>query len=340
MTHVCLFESLRRVSKLRGASFTLSAVLIFFLGLSAEQVLAAGKNSKSAAKTSVPAPAPEPEPSSTAGNVDEIEQLFIRSQTETPKKEVEAGRQGINPNQGQEGAPKASETLDLKSTDSAGDALVEGFEPSKANSSYKEVSDLANLSAFGDIAVIQKRFLPKTGRFEGYLGFSNILNDKFFYSYGLDMRLAWYFREHLGLEFSYLFLKTNAREVTTQLESVHQVVTKSIVTPNSYTGLAFKWAPIYGKFTWLNNRITPYDLYFDIGLGMTATNQSENEITFHLGTGQVFALTKSSAIRWDFTWNFFQGKSVSATGATATAGYDNLFISIGMSFFFPEARYR
>jgi outer membrane beta-barrel protein len=202
----------------------------------------------------------------------------------------------------------------------------------------KEVSDLANLQPLSDIAVIQKRFLPKTGRFEFYGALSTIMNDAFFMNFGLNARISYYFRERYGIELIGSYLTTTQRQVTSDLEK-RLVKTTSLVTPTSYVGADFKWTPIYGKMTWRNKTITPFDLYFSVGGGTTGTNQGTSEPTLHFGTGQVFAITKAMAFRWDFSWNTFSSKS-SVSGSSSASVYNNLFLNLGMSFFFPEATYR
>ena len=63
----------------------------------------------------------------------------------------------------------------------------------------KSISDLRNLAPFEDIAVIQKRFLPKTSRGEAGLSLISILNNKFFYLTGVSGRLGYFIREKHGL---------------------------------------------------------------------------------------------------------------------------------------------
>jgi outer membrane beta-barrel protein len=202
----------------------------------------------------------------------------------------------------------------------------------------KEVTDLGRLEPLKDISVIQRRYLPKTGRFEIYLGAATVLNDVFFSNYGLSGRFAYYFQERYGIEFISEFLSNNPRGVVNDLRD-HGVATKTFVAPKTFYGVDFKWSPIYGKMTWRNRRITPFDMYFSSGLGVTGTNQSGSEPTLHLGTGQVFALSKGMAFRWDLSWNFFNSKST-VSGSDASSLYNNLLVTLGVSFFFPEATYR
>ena len=117
------------------------------------------------------------------------------------------------------------------------------------------------------------------------------------------------------------------------------MTTSNFVSPRGFYGLDFKWIPSYGKMTWANRKITPFDLYFSLGAGMTPTNQGSSEATLHLGTGQTFALSKSNAIRWDLSWFMFTSASTIDKSGTRSL-YHNVLFSIGWSWFFPEANYR
>jgi outer membrane beta-barrel protein len=209
----------------------------------------------------------------------------------------------------------------------------------KASPEVRGMSDLGKLEPFGDIAVIQRRFLPKTGRFEFFGGPTVILNDAFFRSFGLNGRLAYYLSERYGVEFLGSYLSVGEWPVTTDIREQLRVETQNFVTAETYYGVDFKWVPVYGKMTWLNSKITPFDLYLSAGFGLTGTNQQESEVTLHFGSGQTFARTKSMAFRWDFSFHTFTARSKLNPAAGATL-YQNLFLTLGVSYFFPEATYR
>ena len=232
---------------------------------------------------------------------------------------------------GEAAAPQ--EARPIETAPGAGDAK----NPS-ASVQVKKLSDLSGLSPFSDIAVIQKRYLPKTHRFELFGGAQTILNDPFFVNFGLALRLGYNFRERWGVEFIGSLLTTYERDVTKGLED-RRITTTSLVSPTHYYGLDVKWSPIYGKMTLINKKIVPFDLYFSLGAGETGTNQGAEAPTLHLGTGQIFAINKSFAFRWDISWNAYS----SASGADPSRGtsiYNNVFMTLGASWFFPEATYR
>jgi outer membrane beta-barrel protein len=213
-------------------------------------------------------------------------------------------------------------------------------EKQKAKKEVGTLTDLATLAPFEDIAVIQRRFLPKTGRFEISPNAMVTLNNPFFSNMGLGLRGSYYFVEKHGIELQYFMLSNSSRAVTDNLENKRGVRTESLTVAKSYMGAAYKWNPIYGKMTLMNKVIVPFDLYFTLGYGLTNTNESNGEGTIHIGTGQAFALTKMMSIRWDLTWNFYSAKATDSTGANITNNQDDLFISLGMGFYFPEAKYR
>jgi outer membrane beta-barrel protein len=202
------------------------------------------------------------------------------------------------------------------------------------------LSDLANLAPFDDVAVIQRRFLPKTGRFElSGTAFTN-LNNPFFNAFGAGLRGAYYIREKYALEGLFTFNTNSPRQVTDDLENKRRVTTDNVLTSKGYIGASLKWNPIYGKITWLNKTIVPFDLNFNIGGGMTRLDNDENAPTLHFGTSQVFALSKGMAFRWDLIWNMYSGEASNDDGSKETLTQNDLFLGVGMSFYFPEAGYR
>jgi outer membrane beta-barrel protein len=203
-----------------------------------------------------------------------------------------------------------------------------------------KISELGELAPFTDIAVIQRRFLPRTGRIElsGLGGVST--NNQFFNNFGLALKAAYYFHEKYAVEATYLYITSSQRPITEGLKKNQLIATDSLVEPQNFMGIAFKWSPFYGKVAWFQEKIIPFDIYITPGFGITETGIGEKETTYSLGLGQLFALTKGTAIRWDLNWNFYQATVRSATSGTDTRFTSDLFLMIGYSFYFPEATYR
>ncbi|MGZ3721542.1 MAG: outer membrane beta-barrel domain-containing protein [Bdellovibrionales bacterium] len=204
----------------------------------------------------------------------------------------------------------------------------------------QNLSDLAKLAPFSDVAVIQRRFLPKSKRFEATVGGFTNLNNPFFSSYGFEAKGAYYLTEKWAAEVIGNYSTTASRQVTDDLAKNRGITTSNLVTSRSFIGGAIKWNPIYGKITLLNKSIVPFDLNFDIGGGMTQTTDGQSVPTAHLGTSQVFAYSKSTAFRWDFSWNGFQADSTDDNGKKSKITQSDIYLGVGVSFYFPEASYR
>lgn len=209
-------------------------------------------------------------------------------------------------------------------------------ETSPQERTMTDFSGLGKLAPFGEISVIQKRFLPKTGRFELFGGGTILTNNPFFNTMGGIVKAGYFLNESWGIEFNYFSLNTSERTTTEELRDIQGVSTENLVYPKSFLGADIIFVPIYGKMAWFNEKIIPFDLYFSLGYGTTNTQAGENAGTIHLATGQIFALSKSIAFRWDFSWNFFNAKGIDGTANS----FNNLFLTVGMSWFFPEASYR
>lgn len=212
------------------------------------------------------------------------------------------------------------------------------------NSKVKSLTDLNRLAPFSDISVIQKKFLPKTGRFQLFTAGGLTTNSPWFINLGVKANIGYHFSESLGVEFSGMFLTNAEGESAKEIRANNNLQPDKFVVTKSNLGLDLIWSPIYGKISTLDNEIIPFDMYFAFGAGMAGTNSQEKTVpTFHAGTGQIFALSKSMAFRWDYSWILYQATpvaDVNSTSAPSKSTYNDLVFTAGVSFFFPEANYR
>lgn len=212
------------------------------------------------------------------------------------------------------------------------------------NSKVKSLTDLNRLAPFSDISVIQKKFLPKTGRFQLYTSGGLTTNSPWFINLGVKANFGYHFSESFGIEASGLFLSNSEGESAKEIRSNNNLQPDKFVVTKYNMGADLIWSPIYGKITNLENEIIPFDMYFSFGGGMSGTNSQEKTVpTFHVGTGQIFALSKAMAFRWDYSWSVYQATPVAdiaSTSAPSKSTYNDLIFTAGVSFFFPEANYR
>ncbi len=197
-------------------------------------------------------------------------------------------------------------------------------------------SGLGTLAPFSEVSVIQKRYMPKTGRFQFYGGLNLVTNNPFFETYGVVAKGAYFLNETWGVEGNYFNLTTSEAKSTKELKDFQNVSTDNLIYPKDYLGLDVLWFPMYGKFSLFGKKIIPFDMYFSGGYGVTGTQSNEKPGTLHFGTGQIFSVTKGIAVRWDFSWHSFSAKGIEEN----SSNFNFLFLSVGASFFFPEASYR
>ncbi len=217
------------------------------------------------------------------------------------------------------------------------------IEEKKEDVRVNELKDLSRLSPFREVSVIQKKYLPKTERFQFFGALATTTNTPWFLNYGAKLGLAYHFTESFGLELSGLFLSSSEREVAKEIRDNNGLRPEQFIYTKGYYGLDLMWSPIYGKLSNMDGGIIPFDMYFSIGGGSSKTNSAEGNVpTVHVGTGQIFAITKSIAFRWDYSLNIFQATPVSVGGSSTAAqgGYNDLILTAGVSFFFPEASLR
>ena len=203
-----------------------------------------------------------------------------------------------------------------------------------------DLSKLAQLAPFSDVAVIQIRYLPKTSRFELFPNLGVLVNNPFFMNFDAGARLAYGISEKFAIEANFMYIMSTKQKVTTDLMAApHFVQTSAFVTAQTFYGADIRWSPIYGKMGFFNKSIVPFDMYFSGGAGIMNTTQNTSPMAFHLGTGQIFALSKGTAVRWDVS-AYFYNSAPNTTSSVKTDSNTDIYVNLGMSFFFPEATYR
>ena len=223
----------------------------------------------------------------------------------------------------------------------------------------KQISDLSKLSAFEDISVIQKRYLPKTNRFELGISLEMMLNNYFYYLGGGSGHLEFFFREKHGLGVEgYSMLRTK-KPVSIQLsQPPNRIESYTLISSQTYGGMYYKWSPLYGKFSVLNKKIVYFDMFFIFGGGMTKIKQgltkdaiesikNTEDLNLELskiwfptgvfGFGQVFALNKNWGLNWVFKWRYYR---YLLAASEQFINHHDLSLGFGINYYFPGAQYR
>ena len=206
----------------------------------------------------------------------------------------------------------------------------------------KSLSDLVHLAPFSDVVVIQRRFMPKTGRMSLSSSASFILSSEFFLNPGLEAHLSYHFLEKHGVELSGYYVLSFRRAVTSHFQAIELRADEVNPITNGFVGLTYKWMPVYGKITYYNKQILSFDTFLSLGGGMStlSVRNSEGKIvwepTLVAGIGQVFAITRDLGFRWDLRYHF----TFRLTGDPVSGFLTDFPFSIGLTYYYPSAGVR
>ena len=200
----------------------------------------------------------------------------------------------------------------------------------------KKLSDLVHLSPFSDVAVIQRRFMPKTGRASLSLASTFNLSSEFFFNPGVESHLTYHFLEKHGLELSGYYTFTFNRGVLNDMNNIGINATEKLPIAKSFFGLAYKWMPVYGKIAFYNKRVLAFDTLFNFGGGFSGIKKKGSAVKWEpamiAGIGQVFAITRDLGLRWDLRWHM-----TVRTQANPVSILNDILFSIGLSYYYPSA---
>ena len=228
----------------------------------------------------------------------------------------------------------------------------------------KNVSDLQALTPYASVAVIQKRYLPKTFRGEFNFSIGTIINHTFSYFGGISGKAGFFLREDhgLGVEFFGPFFPF-AKPVKNEMIVEQNIIPYTVSTPQLYGGAYYKWSPIFGKFSVLNKKIIYFDIYFTLGGGVGRFVEDITQdyvrsllqkgkkfdsgikllkpyfFAGNLAVGQVFALNQDLALQWELKW-LYSIIQYEQYGQARREIPVNIGFSIGMNYYFPGAGYR
>ena len=101
----------------------------------------------------------------------------------------------------------------------------------------RDLKDLNQLVPFSEVSIIQKKFMPKTERFQFFAGAGITTNTPWFTNYGLKLNLSYNFTESFGLELNTLFLTSSARQVAKEILTEHDIQADQFIYTKGYYGL-------------------------------------------------------------------------------------------------------
>lgn len=183
------------------------------------------------------------------------------------------------------------------------------------------------------VIVIQKNYMPKTGRFNLAGGLTLFPSDVFFKTFGAQLRAGYHMNEKWGAELSGILLTSSKSSELQDLEAKQSVTASNLATLKSYVGANIYFSNMYGKYAMSDRKIFPFEIYQTLGVGTVTTDKSSSP-AFSAGLGQLLSLSRNEALRIDLSLLFYSTETVTkdkqqATSLLITVAYDGLFPSVG-----------
>jgi outer membrane beta-barrel protein len=199
-----------------------------------------------------------------------------------------------------------------------------------------DYSQFKTEKSFHDTVIIQKNYMPKTKRVQVFGGLTYAANDVFSKTLGGQFRAGYHVNETWGVEATVFYLTSQDSPEKKDLADVQLIGVQDLITPKSFLGVNAYFSSIYGKMALEDRKIIPFEVYQTVGVGQLNTTPSSNATAFFFGFGNLFSISKNSAIRADLSWFFYNGKTT--TGGNMSA--NTIFVTIGYGRMMPDARTR
>ena len=232
---------------------------------------------------------------------------------------------------------KIEEVLESNFPQMAPSVEPEGRRP--APTQRRQKADFSGVDAsamFADLVVFQKNYMPKSERLQLTAGLVSVPTDVFYVTGGLALKVAYHFSEAWGLEAFANLLSSSPREEVDNIASKQKVSVSNLVALSSFSGLNVYYNFIYGKLSVNDEKIVPFEIFNTFGVGSMINTGNYQSSSFQAGLGGLFSFSRSSALRLDLTWAFYQTQNIQKQDVSE----NSTFLSLGYSWFFPEPEYR
>jgi outer membrane beta-barrel protein len=207
-----------------------------------------------------------------------------------------------------------------------------------------------------DVKVIQKRVFEKDQRHEIGILVGIIPNDSFFNYFPVGLRYDYFLNESVAIELSGAYVPSVDTNLRKDLLKFSGNAISSVQIPEKvtwYAGINAYWAPIHGKLSIFNAKLTSFDIGLLVGLGVIGSETYNNlhkkwearksygSVPFNfqanLGLGMHLFLTDYLALRLDYRHYIFpaypDGGSEWSNGVRSLAE-----VTLGLGYFTPAPK--
>ena len=201
------------------------------------------------------------------------------------------------------------------------------------------ISDYSNVisqTSYTDYSIVQRNYMPKSNRTQLKLGLSSVTNDVFYSNIGLGFGAAYYFNETWGAGLTGTLLNSSRNSYAQNIKSVQGVDIQNLVTLKNTYGLNLTFTPIYGKWSLLNKKVIPFEMYLQGGVSQITNQSSDVSSAATVGLGQLISLTRSSALDINLNWYFYTTKNINNNDQSN----NSMLLTVAYCWFWPKPTYR
>lgn len=206
----------------------------------------------------------------------------------------------------------------------------------QTNRQKADFSGVGSTALYSDLAVIQKTYMPKSGRAQLSAGLVTVPTDVFYLTGGVALKADYHFSETWGLEVFTNLITSSSKEEISNISNTQGASVKNLVSLKNYSGANLYYNFIYGKLSLMDKKVLPFEIFNTVGVGSMINSNDYQSAAVQVGLGTLLSLSRSSAIRLDLNWAFYQTKNI----MDQTTNENSTFFSAGYSWFFPEPQYR
>jgi outer membrane beta-barrel protein len=199
-----------------------------------------------------------------------------------------------------------------------------------------DYSKIVSDTAYEDYSVVQRNYMPKSSRLQVKTGITTVTNDVFYTNIGLNLSAIYNFTEAWGVGINAALLNSTRNSDAQNIRDVQSVNIENLVTLKNSYGANVYFSPFYGKWSLLNRKILPFEIYFTGGLAQVSNQDGLQSSAVSGGLGQLVSLSRSSAFDVNIQWLFYSTKNIN----NQDQNNNSMLLTVGYSVFWPKPDYR
>ncbi|MCC2678067.1 MAG: hypothetical protein K0R29_643 [Pseudobdellovibrio sp.] len=199
-----------------------------------------------------------------------------------------------------------------------------------------DYSKVISQESYNDYSIVQRNYMPKSNRTQLKLGLSSVTNDVFYSNIGLGLGVAYYFNETWGAGITGTYLNSSRNSYAQNIRDVQLVNIENLVTLKNTYGINVLFTPVYGKWSLLNKKVIPFELYMQGGVSQITNQSNAVSTAMTVGLGQLISLTRSSALDINLNWYFYTTKNIN----NQDQSNNSMLLTVAYCMFWPKPTYR